>query len=122
MEHELMETGGDDVQRGLNRMGDAGWELVATAATHAFYFKRPKNSPPPPPSHDEPRREVPPSPPVTHGNFDPADRMQIKPVAPIKQTTTFIHLRHSEANSVSQILSSVFQTGGRFVPLPAQTV
>ncbi|CAN5274112.1 hypothetical protein BH10PLA2_BH10PLA2_07380 [soil metagenome] len=114
-EHEISQTAGGDLQRGLNQLGDSGWELVS-AATNTFYFKRPKNNPPPPPLN-EPRREGSPAPPIPPGEFGEFARTLTRPVPSTNEKTTFVQLKNAEASSVAQILSSVYRDRGvRFVP------
>ena len=114
---EIRELGNADIQAGLNKLGDDGWELVTIDGTfgrvagHA-YFKRPKTNRPSPPPVQVPVQGETQS--ISLGNVP---SRQTK-TAQVKETTTIVSMKNSNPVALSQILQSVYARSSqiRFVP------
>lgn len=114
---EIRELGNADIQAGLNKLGDDGWELITLDGTfgrvagHA-YFKRPKTHRP-----TSPLVQVPVQGDTQSISFGNVASRQTK-AAQAKETTTIVPVKNSNPLVLSQILQSVYARSSqiRFVP------
>jgi hypothetical protein len=115
MHADIQEMGDGDIQRGMNKLGESGWELVSLDGTfgtgrgHA-YFKRPKGANSPRAGFDFSGEEGPFFPMVV-GNG------RVPPGPQAKETTTLISLKNSQVNSMAQMIQAIYgRPGIRIVP------
>jgi hypothetical protein len=124
---DVQEAGGGDLERGMNHLGELGWELVTVDGNfgqgrgHA-YFKRSRIGPPSQ-ADDDTRREQNPMPPQPQGPFMGRGMGRGaggNPPPPQHETTVIVPLKNSQANSMAQILSNIVSgapgSRARFVP------
>ncbi len=133
---EVQDSGEGDLQRGLNKLGESGWELVALDGTFGTghgnaYFKRTKSGGPwrsdgdagapmmPGLSAVDVEAIVGQRPPNAGGGATEARSLVIttSPVPQSKETTLVLTLKNCPVGSMAQMLNSIFgRPGVRVVP------